>query len=228
MKRDPQAFHFSNEPGYPRRGAATIALWLGIWGIVISLVCIYIAMDARNVAKDSERRIERTAEQLQESKDIILDLEASTQETIRLSEQRIEELSFEVRRISSRLRTNSEQLTSTREVISELISNLALQKEALTELATRIPAIPEGVQVTRSQASEAGNARTEPPARPSERVQAPPSPAEPAPRTYTVQTGDTLVDIARRKNLSVPALLDANPEIDPNLIRVGQKLILPE
>lgn len=211
----------------PRRGSATLAIWLGAWGIVVSLVCIYVALDARNVAKDSERRLQRNVELLQESREKIERLEASVRETLQLSEERLEKLAFEVRKNTTRIGTNTDQLASTRKVASELIDNLSNQKEALTELATRIPAIPEGVQI--------GRVRTEPPpTQPAEPAPEPdgPPPAEsrptPPPDTYTVKSGDTLVDIARRKNLSVPALLDANPDIDPNLIRVGQKLNLPE
>jgi len=62
----PDSSEETKRPDPARRGSATIAIWLGVWGIIISLVCIYIALDARNVAKDAERRLERNVEQLQE------------------------------------------------------------------------------------------------------------------------------------------------------------------
>lgn len=45
--------------------------------------------------------------------------------------------------------------------------------------------------------------------------------------TYTVQQGDTLFSIARRFNTTVDALLRANPRSNPNLIYVGERLIIP-
>lgn len=49
------------------------------------------------------------------------------------------------------------------------------------------------------------------------------------PTTYTVQRGDTLSEIARRNNLSLPELIRRNPQIkDPNRIEPGQVLNLPE
>jgi LysM repeat protein len=46
---------------------------------------------------------------------------------------------------------------------------------------------------------------------------------------YTVQSGDTLIEIAQACNSSVAALLNANPEIeDPSLIYTGQTLVIPE
>lgn len=52
-------------------------------------------------------------------------------------------------------------------------------------------------------------------------------PAEIA-RTYTVQPGDTLAEIAARFNTTVNALVRANPEIeDPSRIFPGQELVIP-
>ena len=45
--------------------------------------------------------------------------------------------------------------------------------------------------------------------------------------TYTVQPGDTLYRIARAYYTTVDAIVTANPGIDPDVIRVGQRLVIP-
>ena len=51
---------------------------------------------------------------------------------------------------------------------------------------------------------------------------------EPEKKTYTVQKGDTLGAIAQRFGVSLPSLLQANPEItNPNVIYIGQRITLP-
>lgn len=51
----------------------------------------------------------------------------------------------------------------------------------------------------------------------------------PCSNPYTVVFGDTLSTIARRCNLTVNALLQANPEIsDPSLISVGSQITIPD
>jgi LysM repeat protein len=49
----------------------------------------------------------------------------------------------------------------------------------------------------------------------------------PTPVTYTVQAGDTLLQIATEFGLSVDALMAANRLKDPNALSAGQLLILP-
>lgn len=45
--------------------------------------------------------------------------------------------------------------------------------------------------------------------------------------TYTVQRGDTLYSIARRFNITMTALIQANGIVNSNLIYVGQRLQIP-
>lgn len=47
-------------------------------------------------------------------------------------------------------------------------------------------------------------------------------------REYTVQAGDTLIGIANANGVSLQALLEINPLVDPNIIAVGQVIQLPE
>ena len=49
----------------------------------------------------------------------------------------------------------------------------------------------------------------------------------PTPFTYTIKSGDTLSQIAERYNVSLDALLAANPNVDPNAMPVGKTLLIP-
>lgn len=44
---------------------------------------------------------------------------------------------------------------------------------------------------------------------------------------YTIQAGDSLFAIARRFNVSLDDLLEANPLVDPNRLQIGQIICIP-
>ncbi|HHY83020.1 MAG TPA: LysM peptidoglycan-binding domain-containing protein [Clostridiales bacterium] len=44
---------------------------------------------------------------------------------------------------------------------------------------------------------------------------------------YTIQAGDTFFSIARRFNISVDSLMQANPGVDPDALQIGQKICVP-
>ena len=49
----------------------------------------------------------------------------------------------------------------------------------------------------------------------------------PTPAQYTIRSGDTLSQIAERFRISLDALLQANPGMNPNALRVGESLQIP-
>jgi LysM repeat protein len=72
-------------------------------------------------------------------------------------------------------------------------------------------------------------APTNPPAPPMPPVVTPtPPPEAPAPAAaYVVIKGDTLGKIAHKNGVSLKALEDANPGVQPTKLKVGQKLVIP-
>jgi LysM repeat protein len=54
-----------------------------------------------------------------------------------------------------------------------------------------------------------------------------PEPAPPTTVSYSFRPGDTLYSLARWARISVPALLAANPGINPNKVEIGDAVRLP-
>ena len=55
-----------------------------------------------------------------------------------------------------------------------------------------------------------------------------PTPAPPCSGTmYTIVRGDTLYMIAKRRGLSLKQIMDANPEIDPYNMMIGDRICIP-
>ncbi len=46
--------------------------------------------------------------------------------------------------------------------------------------------------------------------------------------SYTIKTGDTFYSIAQQYNTTVEALIDYNPDMDPDSLQIGQQICVPE
>jgi LysM repeat protein len=46
-------------------------------------------------------------------------------------------------------------------------------------------------------------------------------------RTYTIQEGDTFETVAADQGTTVQRLQALNPDVDPNSLQVGQKIVIP-
>ncbi len=57
---------------------------------------------------------------------------------------------------------------------------------------------------------------------------APPVPPCPNGFLYTIRAGDTLFALSQRFNVSVQAIINANPGIDPNNLQIGQVICIPQ
>lgn len=82
-----------------------------------------------------------------------------------------------------------------------------------------VPGVPGGVDLDYHNGPLTGT-----PAPPAESSQQP----QPSGQTYTVQAGDTLAAIAARFGTTVAAIAAANDIADPDFIRVGEVLQIPE
>jgi LysM repeat protein len=84
---------------------------------------------------------------------------------------------------------------------------------------------------TNAQMQQPQRATPLPPTRASAATQQPTTRAEirPAPkyRAYTVRSGETMAEVARRFGVSLPKLQAANPTIQPRQLRPGQTLNIP-
>lgn len=70
-------------------------------------------------------------------------------------------------------------------------------------------------------------ARPTAPASPPASAPAPSPSPSPEREIYTVESGDTLSEIAQRFDTSVEALMEANDLDDPDVLGVGDELIIP-
>jgi len=95
------------------------------------------------------------------------------------------------------------------------------ETNSIPELPTNPPDMTTASNTAMMPAPET-NPPTPPPTQPV--FTAPPAPMS---EDYTVIKGDRLGDIAKNKNVSLKALEEANPGVDPKKLKIGQKLHVP-
>lgn len=92
-------------------------------------------------------------------------------------------------------------------------------------LNTDTNAQPPSMEPTTNPAPIESNAP--PPAVAPSTTEAVPAPPAAAAQPYVVSKGDTLSTIAKKMGVSIKAIEDANPNIEPTKLQIGQKLQIP-
>ena len=111
--------------------------------------------------------------------------------------------------------------------MQERVNNLIEKNQTLTEENKRLE--EQLARVQRGFIPGAPPAVTPSPPPPTQPATPTPAPQRPVTgKTHTVQNGDTYYSIARRYGISSTSLQLANPGVDPNRLKIGQRLSFPD
>lgn len=195
-----------------------IALILGVLGLGAGGVGIYFGFQAVQALPSLEETVQegrgQTGEQL-----------AGLRSTIENLAGEVDHLKNEIVTIKTRARADA---TRQGEAIEEVYRAINANRGRLNEHSRAIAEIPDLIA----------------------KLQPPPPPPAPAPQTgqtperretngeverdaagnilHTIQAGDTFGRLAREYEVPLSAILDANPTLNPNALRIGQKVVIPK
>ena len=106
----------------------------------------------------------------------------------------------------------------------EIVRDVATNTPAIEQTATSTP--PGGAPRTETPAAETPTPFDATPA-PVDATPADTTPEPGAPIEYTIQSGDTLFEIALEHDTTVEAILELNPGLNPDLINPGDVILIP-
>lgn len=196
---------------------ALIGAVLGVVGIVMAMQAQRAADEANDALKSNERLAAEVKEELHEMNQRVVSLTARLQQVSQQNSgsQVIEQIRPAFNNVEQRLdraeqgqRAMIDQLTKLGPVIEEL-------DRRTTELAKarggiRAPSSGSAAGASSSASSEESS-----------------SGAAERPGVYRIKAGDNFSGIARRYQISLNALINANPHVDYNRLQIGQEIVIP-
>jgi LysM repeat protein len=199
-------------------GASMLPLALALLAIVLGGAGLYFGLNAnQRIAPLTESVDEGTSAAAR------IDKQLSTLDT------RITELSTQNRQLKETIQRLGRESSQTMRLANQAGSGVEANRneliklaEKMTELASsgvRAAPVAQSETIARSSSTTSGEA--------DEAVEEASSVATGSVSTYLIKAGDTLGRIATLKGVSLDALLDANPDVDPRRLRIGQEINIP-
>ena len=188
-------------------GSSFLPVALALAGILLGAVSLYFGVTAQNKPSPSLDAL-------------------GMDDRIESLELRLEALSAENQALKNGLAKVAQQtqtaLTQVGREISTIHHQHAESRETMGKLAGVVRPVEKKSSVAPSTVTSGASL-----------VKAAPAPAQSNTQSkfsgtaYTIQPGDTLAKLARRYSLPLQTLLDANPNINPKALKVGQVVKVP-
>ncbi len=189
------------EPEAPERGnrAATVGLWVAVVGIVVGATGIILANRAQGEVRALEARLAAAPDRTAELREAIASME---ERLVRLGGEFVK-LSRTDTQLQEAAQTLARDVRANREAINQLTGRL-------TELVERLESLRPAARSAAGGAGSGGEAAV----------------AEGG--VHIVQSGDTLSKIAAQYGVPLSRLQQANPDVNPRALRIGQRIVIPQ
>ena len=192
----------------PGSKIGVVAVFVAIFGIIVGVTGIILANQAQNEVKALEAKLAAKPDRASE-----------LQEKVESLDERLVKLGTEFVKLGRQDRQIQE---NTQAAFNGVSGNIQENRDGLNELGTKLSEIVDKLENWKPAARMAAVAAVSSDSS-GESVASPPEEG-----VYLIQSGDTLSAIAKRFGVSLSALMATNPSVNPNRMRIGQKIIIPE
>ena len=187
-----------------------IPVALAVFGIVLGGAGLYFGLTANQRINSIDESVEAGTSSSARAEKKISGFDTQIAElAARVAEQN---------KTVSRLRVYSSQ---GEQAVKKLASELKVNREQIVKTAESL----NEFAAAGFRASSSAPVAEAPRAEPTEQSVAAASPVDA--RMYTIESGDTFGRIATKVGVSVQAILDANPDVDPRRLSIGQAIHIP-
>ena len=175
----------------------------------LALLALVLGGAALFFALDASRRLAPMSDSLAEGVSGVVVLE----DRIGQLEEQIEELAEATEALKGRVQRSAAYSSQNEKMIRKLVEEINANRErmkGMSEVSAGGGAMPGGGSEAETSDASASS-----------------SSASTTVGSYTIQPGDNFAKIAEQYRVSLQALLDANPGVDPRRLQIGQSIVLP-
>ena len=199
--------------------------------MALSLVALALAAAALFLAVNSAKKLDSA----QETLTVMADKAIAASVEVSNIAPKLQSLANQINEVRSSTKTASNKtvsdVKSALEYYSKLINEnrelISANQEALKTIALELRDRPAKAQPkAKAQASEQQAAPQE--QQKSEQSEQSATAATSGAKTYKIKSGDYLAKIAKKFKVSIKALQDANPGIEPSKLQIGQEINIPQ
>ncbi len=189
-----------------------LSVALAVLAIVLGGAGLYFGMTAN-------QRLGPLADTMEEGSGSAVRLERD----ITALETKLAELSAQKSEMESTLERLRVSGTQSERAVRQIADGVRENRSEMVKLAGRLNELLASGGVSAAQEPAAAGNRQEPPEASAE----PAADTATAGGTYTIKAGDNFVRIANQLGIGLQALIEANPDVDPRRLRIGQEVKIP-
>ncbi|MBK1857831.1 LysM peptidoglycan-binding domain-containing protein [Cerasicoccus arenae] len=216
----------SFEPSNSSSGSMIAPLLVGFAALLLGGAALYFSLGGTGKASEAQTNLEAITVKAEGLETRLRDLEAKySEQASKLSstEQQLKLLAGDAneafKKASSEININRDMIETSADKLTELIDTLNRSGR---------PSASGGSSIPRGNPTSALPVATiEPSASPPPVASAPVVVGGASAATHTIRSGDTFTKLSEQYNVSVAAILAANPDVDPRRLPVGQKIKIP-
>lgn len=180
-------------------GNPVVAVGLGVAGCLLGLIGLFVGLSGKNAAAKAKEDLDALVQKITQAEESLGGFDKKIADASRAANTSAERMVDLGRRLSA-----LEQ--GVQQAINTLSTEVTKNREMIEAGRTARPAAAAS-----SSSGSGGSTASNPP----------------ADGSYVIQSGDTFDKIAKKFGVSTTALMEANPDVEPRRMRVGQKLVIP-
>lgn len=229
---DLSSFETSSAPG---NNGIIAPLLVGFAGVLLGGAALYFSLTGAGASDDAQSNLKAMSAKVEGLETRLADMEAKYAEQaskLAAAEQQTQLLARDannaLKQVSVEINKNRDMIDTSADKLTELIDSLNRQGRPNATARNSTTTANTGAPAPANTGSTSSTAQERLPVATTDNDDDSSLPvATTETKVHTIRSGDTFTKLSDQYNVSVAAILAANPDVDPRRLAVGQKIKIP-